>query len=139
MPTITFKDFFKILPVGMCSAGAHAASVFALGGDPLFAQIVKSGEPVFSARKAAHRGDSTSRILSRVETVCVEASEVRRARWGKLRVESRWSHSVGIEAHLETTPIIVCGPQALVSTLVYGKPPTALDPRLVDSRERNLR
>jgi solute carrier family 35 protein E1 len=39
----------KTLPVGFCSAAAHSASVFALGGDPLFGQIVKAGEPVLSA------------------------------------------------------------------------------------------
>ena len=33
----------------VCSAGAHSSSVFALGGDPLFGQIVKAGEPVVSA------------------------------------------------------------------------------------------
>ncbi|KAJ1452079.1 triose-phosphate transporter family-domain-containing protein [Pelagophyceae sp. CCMP2097] len=49
LPQTTFRDFVRIMPVGMCSAGAHAASVFALGGDPLFGQIVKSGEPVFAA------------------------------------------------------------------------------------------
>jgi len=48
-PKITLKDVVRALPVGICAAGAHAASVFALGGDPLFGQIVKAGEPVFSA------------------------------------------------------------------------------------------
>ena len=42
-------DILKTLPVGICSAGAHSSSVFALGGDPLFGQIVKAGEPVVSA------------------------------------------------------------------------------------------
>lgn len=46
---MTLNDLLRAIPVGLCSAGAHAASVFALGGDPLFGQIVKSGEPVFSA------------------------------------------------------------------------------------------
>ena len=35
--------------MGFCAAAAHSASVFALGGDPLFGQIVKAGEPVLSA------------------------------------------------------------------------------------------
>jgi len=35
--------------LSVCSAGAHSSSVFALGGDPLFGQIVKAGEPVVSA------------------------------------------------------------------------------------------
>jgi len=49
MPESTPSDLIKTLPLGFCSAGAHAATVFALGGDPLFGQIVKSGEPVLSA------------------------------------------------------------------------------------------
>ena len=48
-PKITGDDVKKTLPVGFCSAAAHACTVFALGGDPLFGQIVKSGEPVLSA------------------------------------------------------------------------------------------
>lgn len=48
-PKSTSSDVVKTLPVGLCSAGAHACTVFALGGDPLFGQIVKSGEPVLSA------------------------------------------------------------------------------------------
>ena len=48
-PKSTPSDLTKTLPVGLCSAGAHACTVFALGGDPLFGQIVKSGEPVLSA------------------------------------------------------------------------------------------
>lgn len=43
------EDIVKTLPVGICSAGAHSSSVFALGGDPLFGQIVKAAEPVVSA------------------------------------------------------------------------------------------
>ena len=35
--------------MGFCAAAAHSSSVFALGGDPLFGQIVKAGEPVMSA------------------------------------------------------------------------------------------
>jgi solute carrier family 35 protein E1 len=49
VPAITSGDFFKTIPVGFCSAAAHSSSVFALGGDPLFGQIVKAGEPVLSA------------------------------------------------------------------------------------------
>jgi len=49
-PKITFADFKKMIPVGVCAAGAHAGSVFALGaGAVSFAQIVKSAEPVFAA------------------------------------------------------------------------------------------
>jgi len=49
MPKTTFADLIKTIPVGFCSAAAHACTVFALGGDPLFGQIVKSGEPVLAA------------------------------------------------------------------------------------------
>ena len=49
MPKTTQADLVKTVPVGFCSAAAHACTVFALGGDPLFGQIVKSGEPVLSA------------------------------------------------------------------------------------------
>ena len=49
-PKITFKDFKAMIPVGICAAGAHAGSVFALGaGAVSFAQIVKSAEPAFAA------------------------------------------------------------------------------------------
>jgi solute carrier family 35 protein E1 len=49
LPKLTALDLVKTLPVGICSAGAHSSSVFALGGDPLFGQIVKAGEPVIAA------------------------------------------------------------------------------------------
>jgi len=49
VPKLTPGDILKTIPVGVCSAGAHSSSVFALGGDPLFGQIVKAGEPVVSA------------------------------------------------------------------------------------------
>ena len=49
VPSISTGDIMATLPVGVCSAGAHSSSVFALGGDPLFGQIVKAGEPVVSA------------------------------------------------------------------------------------------
>ena len=49
LPKINKDDIGKTLPVGFCSAAAHACTVFALGGDPLFGQIVKAGEPVLSA------------------------------------------------------------------------------------------
>ena len=49
-PKITVDDFFKMIPVGVCSAGAHAASVFSLAaGGVACCQIVKSAEPAFSA------------------------------------------------------------------------------------------
>jgi solute carrier family 35 protein E1 len=49
VPGITTGDLIKTIPVGFCSAAAHSSSVFALGGDPLFGQIVKAGEPVMAA------------------------------------------------------------------------------------------
>lgn len=49
-PKITFSDFKATLPVGFTSAGAHAASVFALSaGAVSFGQIVKAAEPAFAA------------------------------------------------------------------------------------------
>mmetsp|Transcript_67285 Transcript_67285/g.187758 ORF Transcript_67285/g.187758 Transcript_67285/m.187758 type:complete len:324 (+) Transcript_67285:57-1028(+) len=49
-PQITMNDFMKMIPVGVCSAGAHAASVFSLSaGGVAFGQIVKAAEPAFSA------------------------------------------------------------------------------------------
>jgi len=49
LPKSTKSDLLKTVPVGFCAAAAHSCSVFALGGDPLFGQIVKAGEPVLSA------------------------------------------------------------------------------------------
>lgn len=50
MPTITFADFLKMIPAGVCSALAHAASVFSLSaGGVAFGQIVKAAEPAFAA------------------------------------------------------------------------------------------
>eukprot|EP00956_Cyclotella_meneghiniana_P000426 scaffold510_cov66-Cyclotella_meneghiniana.AAC.3 len=49
VPKTTSADLIKSLPLAFCAAGAHAATVFALGGDPLFGQIVKSAEPVLAA------------------------------------------------------------------------------------------
>mmetsp|Transcript_49216 Transcript_49216/g.145289 ORF Transcript_49216/g.145289 Transcript_49216/m.145289 type:complete len:397 (-) Transcript_49216:41-1231(-) len=49
-PKITFDDYKKTLLVGFTSAGAHAASVFALSaGAVSFGQIVKAAEPAFAA------------------------------------------------------------------------------------------
>lgn len=49
-PAITTADFIKMIPAGVCSAGAHAASVFALAaGGVAFGQIVKAAEPAFAA------------------------------------------------------------------------------------------
>lgn len=49
-PKITVNDFIKMIPSGVCSAGAHAASVFALSaGGVAFGQIVKAAEPAFAA------------------------------------------------------------------------------------------
>lgn len=49
-PKITVMDFIKMIPAGVCSAGAHAASVFALAaGGVAFGQIVKAAEPAFAA------------------------------------------------------------------------------------------
>mmetsp|Transcript_3243 Transcript_3243/g.7494 ORF Transcript_3243/g.7494 Transcript_3243/m.7494 type:complete len:290 (-) Transcript_3243:166-1035(-) len=49
LPKLSTADLIATVPVGFCSAAAHSASVFALGGDPLFGQIVKAGEPVLAA------------------------------------------------------------------------------------------
>ncbi|KAL3809688.1 hypothetical protein ACHAXA_004239 [Cyclostephanos tholiformis] len=49
VPRVTGGDLIKSIPLAFCAAGAHAATVFALGGDPLFGQIVKSAEPVLAA------------------------------------------------------------------------------------------
>lgn len=48
-PNITFDDLVKTIPVGAFFSAAHSSSVFAFSGDPIFGQIVKSGEPVLSA------------------------------------------------------------------------------------------
>lgn len=49
-PKITVSDFVAMLPSGICSAGAHAASVFSLAaGGVAFGQIVKAAEPAFAA------------------------------------------------------------------------------------------
>lgn len=50
LPELTFSDYKKTLAVGATSAGAHAASVFALNaGAVSFGQIVKAAEPAFAA------------------------------------------------------------------------------------------
>merc|ERR1719329_1700123 len=49
-PSVTQSDLIKMIPVGICSAGAHAASVFSLSaGGVAFGQIVKAAEPAFAA------------------------------------------------------------------------------------------
>jgi solute carrier family 35 protein E1 len=49
-PKLTFWDYLRCIPVGICSAGAHAASVFSLAaGGVAFGQIVKAAEPAFAA------------------------------------------------------------------------------------------
>jgi solute carrier family 35 protein E1 len=49
-PTISFKDYVGMLPLGFMGAGAQACSVFALSaGSVSFAQIVKASEPAFAA------------------------------------------------------------------------------------------
>jgi solute carrier family 35 protein E1 len=49
-PKLTTSDIIKCIPVGICSAGAHAASVFSLSaGGVAFGQIVKAAEPAFAA------------------------------------------------------------------------------------------
>ena len=49
-PKIKFSDYIAMLPVAFCSAAAHSSSVLALNaGSVTFGQIVKAGEPVFSA------------------------------------------------------------------------------------------
>mmetsp|Transcript_82614 Transcript_82614/g.234040 ORF Transcript_82614/g.234040 Transcript_82614/m.234040 type:complete len:406 (+) Transcript_82614:54-1271(+) len=50
LPKISLEDYKKTLLVGFTSAGAHAASVFALSaGAVSFGQIVKAAEPAFAA------------------------------------------------------------------------------------------
>jgi len=50
LPKISFDDWKATLPVGFCSAAAHAFSVFALSaGAVSFGQIVKAAEPAFAA------------------------------------------------------------------------------------------
>ncbi|CAJ1396812.1 unnamed protein product [Effrenium voratum] len=50
LPKLTTEDYTKTLIVGGTSAGAHAASVFALNaGAVSFGQIVKAAEPAFAA------------------------------------------------------------------------------------------
>ena len=49
-PKLKFEDILKMIPAGVCSAGAHASSVFALAaGGVAFGQIVKAAEPAFAA------------------------------------------------------------------------------------------
>lgn len=49
-PKITVSDFITMIPAGVCTAGAHAASVFSLAaGGVAFGQIVKAAEPAFAA------------------------------------------------------------------------------------------
>eukprot|EP01038_Epipyxis_sp_PR26KG_P005713 gene5713-7885_t len=49
-PKVTASDIVKALPAGVCSAMAHAASVFSLAaGGVAFGQIVKAAEPAFAA------------------------------------------------------------------------------------------
>jgi len=50
LPKLKSADWVKLIPVGVCSAGAHSASVFSLAaGGVAFGQIVKAAEPVFAA------------------------------------------------------------------------------------------
>lgn len=49
-PTVNMSDLIKMIPAGICSAGAHSASVFSLAaGGVAFGQIVKAAEPAFAA------------------------------------------------------------------------------------------
>jgi solute carrier family 35 protein E1 len=49
-PKLKFSDVVAFIPVAFCSAAAHSSSVLALNaGSVTFGQIVKAGEPVFSA------------------------------------------------------------------------------------------
>jgi solute carrier family 35 protein E1 len=50
IPQTTMYDIIQLCPVGLCSAIAHAASVYSLAsGGVVFGQIVKASEPVFAA------------------------------------------------------------------------------------------
>mmetsp|Transcript_21825 Transcript_21825/g.64405 ORF Transcript_21825/g.64405 Transcript_21825/m.64405 type:complete len:379 (-) Transcript_21825:88-1224(-) len=49
-PKITLSDLVSMIPIAICFAGAHAASVFSMGaGAVSFTQIVKAAEPAFAA------------------------------------------------------------------------------------------
>lgn len=49
-PKVKLADIKAMFPVAFCFAGAHCASVFAMGaGAVSFAQIVKAAEPAFAA------------------------------------------------------------------------------------------
>jgi len=49
-PKVTLDDIVKMLPVALCYAGAHSASVFSFSaGSVSFGQIVKAAEPAFAA------------------------------------------------------------------------------------------
>ena len=50
---------------GFCSAAAHSSSVFALGGDPLFGQIVK-----VHGRSNAHKREHLIEIKARGQRFC---------------------------------------------------------------------
>jgi len=59
-PAATTGDIMSLLPTGICSAGAHAASVFAMSaGGVAFGQVVKAAEPLFAAIVKAGYGQST--------------------------------------------------------------------------------
>ncbi|KOO30758.1 triose phosphate phosphate translocator [Chrysochromulina tobinii] len=50
LPTVTFNDLAKIVPVATCSAGAHLSSIISMNlGAVSFSQIVKAAEPAFAA------------------------------------------------------------------------------------------
>jgi solute carrier family 35, member E1 len=49
-PSLSFDQYIMLLASGACSAGAHAASVFAMAlGGVAFGQVVKAAEPCFAA------------------------------------------------------------------------------------------
>ena len=51
IPQVTSGDLIKSIPLAFCAAGAHAATVFALGGDPLFGQIGKLSTRLGAVRR----------------------------------------------------------------------------------------
>ena len=76
-PKVSFSDIKKMLPVGVCMAGAHAGSVFALGaGAVSFAQIVKSAEPAFAAVVMSNIALSCIRNRNIVVNICTPIFDV---------------------------------------------------------------
>jgi len=99
-PKITLDDFIKMIPSGVCSAGAHAASVFSLAaGGVAFGQIVKAAEPAFSAiigTVVYNKKISTAKWLCLIPViggVCMAALKFDKN--GKLELDFTWGGLIG--------------------------------------------